>query len=79
VRRAHFGRKAEEKRIRDRVARGAAVADLDPADGHRANAGLDGALGATAVSDQTLAAVRQLQVPHAGQEGFGLQLDGLGQ
>jgi hypothetical protein len=32
-----------------------------------------------AVSDQTLAAVRQFQIAQAGQEGFGLHFDGLGQ
>ena len=62
-----------------RIVRGAAVADLDPADRHRTDAGLDHALGAMAVPDQALAAVRQLQLAHAGKISLGLDLDGLGQ
>jgi len=61
------------------LAGGAAVADLDPADLHRADAALDHALRSMAMPDQALASIRQLEMPHAGEKGFSLDLDGLGQ
>src|SRR5215208_2999854 len=61
------------------IARGAAVADLDPADGHRADASLDGPFRPMAVPDQAFAAVRQLQIAPAGEIGLGLDLNGLRQ
>ena len=55
----------------------AAVPDLHTRDRDGADASLDHPLGAMAVPYKAITPVRQLQLPHAGQEGIGFKLDRL--